>query len=69
MVFLNAGMTSKQWAAGIGVVSIQMIFFPKSSGVLEIDFLKWTVSENRIVGAVFFVGALILWYLPEKPKE
>jgi hypothetical protein len=46
------------------------MLFPKHDPVFEIPFFTpWTASENRISGAVFFIGALILWYLPEKPKE
>ena len=30
---------------------------------------RFSVSEMRITGYISFVGGLILWYLPEKPKE
>ena len=52
-----------------GLLAVAGILLPEFEWILEIDFLMGNVSENRIIGSVFFVGALILWYLPEKPKE
>ena len=70
MVLLKAVMKSKELAVPLGVVSVLMMLFPKHDPVFEIPFFTpWTASENRITGAVFFIGALILWYLPPKTKE
>lgn len=62
-------MSSKEAAVLFGLLAVAGILLPEFEWILEIDFLMGNVSENRIIGSVFFVGALILWYLPEKPKE
>ena len=63
MVFLILYMTSKEWAVPFVVVSVLMMLFPNHKPFFDF-FSPWTPSENRIGGCVFFVGGLILWYMP-----
>jgi hypothetical protein len=65
-------MTNKKWAVGLfaGWLASTLDVFFTSINITIFNPVLGNVSdmEKRICGSIFFVGGLILWYLPEKPK-
>jgi hypothetical protein len=42
--------------------------WPNWNGVLFEPSVGITVAEGRTIGAIFIVGAVIVWFMPQPPK-
>jgi hypothetical protein len=48
--------------AGVGIASY---YWPSFAGMLVAD-VAVTAGEGRIAAAVYFLGAAVLWFMPER---
>ena len=65
---------NKEWAVGLFTIFFLSIsdLALTSIGITILNPVfggNYTAMETRLSAIIFFVGGLILWYLPEKPKE
>lgn len=58
---------NKSVAIGFGVAALTAWYFPGFNGIFS-DPAQITVGESRIIAAVFTVGGIILWFLPQTER-
>ena len=59
-------MDKSIWALLLVGLSLLMWYAPQWNGAFFAPSLDVTSGDGRIAAAIFFVGALVLWYLPTK---
>ncbi len=57
-------MNKKTWAYVLGMTGAFSYFFPTWNGIFA--EASQDPSTGKIIGVVILIGALILYYLPEK---
>jgi hypothetical protein len=60
-------MMKRGIAVGFFVMGLTNYFWPGTNGWWDPP-IQMTAAEARIVLAILWVGAAVLWYMPEPPK-
>ncbi len=58
-------MNKKIWAVIISVMGWVSYYLPNWNGFFMESSYDVTSGDGHVIAAIFFVGALLLWYLPE----
>lgn len=61
-------LDAKIWSMLLFAFAGMSYFFPEWNGLL-FDASSVSQGESKILMAVYFVGGLLLWYMPQKSNE